>query len=501
MIPAQLLADRINRLIHTLEKGLYERHEAIRLSLLAALCGESVFMLGPPGIAKSLIARRLKQAFYQAKAFEYLMTRFSTPEEVFGPLSLQALKDEGRYLRMTEGYLPDAEIVFLDEIWKAGPAILNTLLTAINEKQFRNGKEEIRIPMRILLTASNELPEENTGLDALYDRLLVRIRLDNVHEKKSFHGLLIESSHLEISVLEEHLQIHEEEYQQWQKEIIKINLPDTVFELIFSLRQQLATLAHAPYISDRRWKKATHLLQASAYFSGRREISPLDLALLKECLWHNDESFQLIDNEIRQLLTLQGWQQQTLLFKLQQIKNKKLKLEQDRVKSNALKLLTQRNFFQRKIHHALPEYINGSQITLTLQNPMILCNIRATHIEIVLADLKYWLEKRGEIRAKINGIGFNQSIELFIDDEDYLLISDSSLHTTYLMTEQCNHFSGQNLSNPEIEAELDELDSQLQQQRLLFRQHQPCLFIQQEWLAIVEASLDDVAEKIAKAYK
>ena len=139
--------EQLKQLMKVLSQGVFEKEHVLAMALLSAIAGESIFLLGPPGTAKSLVARRLKLAFKDGNAFEYLMSRFSTPDEIFGPVSISLLKNEDRYERVVDGFLPTATIVFLDEIWKASPSIQNSLLTAINERIFQNGRSTINLPL------------------------------------------------------------------------------------------------------------------------------------------------------------------------------------------------------------------------------------------------------------------------------------------------------------------------------------------------------------------
>lgn len=153
-------------------KGLVARDVLVELVLLAAVAEEHLLIIGPPGTAKSLAARRAAQVF-QARYFEYLLGRFTEPSEIFGPVDLRRLR-EGVVETEVSGMLPDADIAFLDEVFLGSSAILNTLLGLLNERTFRRGRSQLRVPLRVCVGASNALPTDES-LAAFADRFLLRV--------------------------------------------------------------------------------------------------------------------------------------------------------------------------------------------------------------------------------------------------------------------------------------------------------------------------------------
>ena len=309
------MLERFKLLLQEMNRGIYEKNTEISLSLLAALAGESVILLGPPGVAKSMVARQLKTAFRDARSFEYLMSRFSTPDEIFGPVSIQKLKTSDTYERAVEGYLPTADVVFLDEIWKAGPAIQNTLLTVINEKIFRNGNREMHLPLKLLVAASNELPAKGEGLEALWDRFVIRIESRPIKLEKNFRAMLLETptdfvggssptdftdstdfSNYVDSFGGADWKITAEEYAEWAEKICKIGVKEEVLDAISAIRKSLravnvdeAAERRNIYVSDRRWKNIVRLLRTSAFMQDREEVDICDLLPIYHCLWQEPE--------------------------------------------------------------------------------------------------------------------------------------------------------------------------------------------------------------------
>jgi MoxR-like ATPase len=318
------MLERFKQLLGEMNRGIYEKEMEISLSLLAALAGESIILLGPPGVAKSMVARQLKTAFKDARSFEYLMSRFSTPDEIFGPVSIQKLKTSDTYERAVEGYLPTADVVFLDEIWKAGPAIQNTLLTVINEKLFRNGNREMHLPLKLLVAASNELPAKGEGLEALWDRFVIRIESRPIKLEKNFRAMLLEaptdflgptdftdstdssgskgksgftdSADFSDSTDFSDLKITAEEYAEWAEKICKIGVKEEVLDAISAIRKSLravnvdeAAERRNIYVSDRRWKNIVRLLRTSAFMQDREKVDICDLLPIYHCLWQEPE--------------------------------------------------------------------------------------------------------------------------------------------------------------------------------------------------------------------
>ncbi len=306
--------ERLQQLLAGLTDGLYEREQAIKLSLLATLAGESIFLLGPPGVGKSLIARRLKFAFRQGTSFEYLMSKFSTPDEIFGPVSIKKLKEEDKYERLTDRYLPGANIVFLDEIWKAGPAIQNALLTILNERIYRNGEQDIQVDVRGIITASNEIPPDSQRLDPIWDRFLLRLELGDIRQFDHFLRMITETRDLYADTVPEAAKISPHELDEWSERIDAVEVPPEVLNTLQVVKIKIDEYfdrqsgnGYQQRIHDRRWKKIVRLLRTAAFCNGRQAVDLMDCFLMAHCLWHKPGQREAIGDIVRDAIRRHGY--------------------------------------------------------------------------------------------------------------------------------------------------------------------------------------------------
>lgn len=275
-----------------LASAFLERDEVVEGALLALVAGAHVLVLGPPGTAKSQLAHALCSRIEGARYFQWLLTRFSTPEEIFGAVSLRALERDD-YRRVTDGKLPLAHIAFLDEVFKASSSILNALLSVMNERIFHNGKEPELVPLVSLFGASNELPDEDE-LRALYDRFLLRFTVDYLSEEFRFLQLLT------LAPPTTHARLSLGDLERARSAAAEVTVPEGVLRDVAALRKMLGEKSIVA--SDRRYRQSIELLRARAWLAGRDAVSGDDLFFLQHVLWSEPEERREVVATLRELL-------------------------------------------------------------------------------------------------------------------------------------------------------------------------------------------------------
>lgn len=273
------------------------KDEVVDLLGVSLVAGENLFLLGPPGTAKSALVRGLADRL-DGRYFDYLLTRFTEPSELFGPFDIRRLRD-GELLTNTEGMLPEAEIVFLDELLNANSAILNSLLMALNERIFRRGRETKELGFVLTVGASNNLPEDE-ALSALFDRFLLRVESQNVaHEQLSNvlqAGWKLQQQNAESrSKLPAVAVADVRTLQQCVPLVDVAAVRETYVDLIRRLR-------HAGVeVSDRRAVRLQRVTAASALMCGRSQVHASDLWVLRY-IWETREQIEILTQMVNDVI-------------------------------------------------------------------------------------------------------------------------------------------------------------------------------------------------------
>jgi len=306
--------EKLKKIREELKQTFLERGDLIDGALAALLSAQHLLIIGPPGTAKSMLADELCRRIEGASYFQWLLTRFTTPEEIFGAVSLKALEQDD-YRRVTSRKLPEAHIAFLDEIFKANSSILNSILTLINERLFHNGKEVVRVPLLTLFGASNELPEEEE-LTALYDRFLLRFVVGYIVEDFRFLRMLESQAAPERTILTL------ADLNEIQQQARRVMIPTHVYRSIADIRRELNK--KNIQASDRRYHQCLGLLQAYAFIEGESQVYEKHLFFLEHVLWRDPAEHEPVRNTIRELLL--GYEEEIteLLYESREIRESAL---------------------------------------------------------------------------------------------------------------------------------------------------------------------------------
>ncbi|MBI3784604.1 MAG: AAA family ATPase [Deltaproteobacteria bacterium] len=303
--------DQLRRIREELGQLFLERSTVIDGALSAVLSDHHVLLIGPPGTAKSMLADELCHRLNGAQYFQWLLTKFTTPEELFGAVSLQALESDD-YRRVTAQKLPEAHVAFLDEIFKASSSILNALLTLVNERRFHNGRSVLDVPLISLFGASNELPEDDE-LQALYDRFLVRFVVGYIEDDFRFLRMLQNRTHTSRTTLSL------EDLRQLQAEAKQVDVPQHIYRSLADIRRELGRKQIVA--SDRRYHQAVSLLQAHAYLNGGTAVGEENLFFLENVLWRAPNERTEVQSTIHQVLRGYEDDAKALLYQTQELRD------------------------------------------------------------------------------------------------------------------------------------------------------------------------------------
>lgn len=293
MTRAETLSKKVHNIIEELSGFIVERDEEIKGVFLAILAQKNLLFLGDPGIAKTMIVDNIAKRITGAKYFEQAMHSQIKLEELYGPISIRTLEKEDKLVHKTEGMLPEAHIAYLDELWKSNAGPINSLLKCLNEKVFFNGGTPVKIPLMSLLSASNEIPEEEDDLAAAYDRFLIKYHVEKLQDKDS--DIKMHMAQLNRDPEEIKHTISLEEIQELQTLVKEVSIDQSILHTNYRIKQKIYSKFDGLfYVNERTSVHAMRVLQTEAILNGRMKVQEPDLEVLKHLYWKDPSQIKTV---------------------------------------------------------------------------------------------------------------------------------------------------------------------------------------------------------------